>query len=583
MQKFTKHRRNFDGAAAIAALIKCGWTTEGYRKRNADLVNLTDEDLARHFLMFGLPEDRPYESKSVARVSSEFNIEKVTSGEDQLMLYGWTERDLGTVTGLLVTADDDNFKWEVVDFDNLSYWRDDVARHLGVPVRTTRHGVLLAGRVQKQSLQTAKLYVFTNGRPVLFKGRTERRASARQCYLEAFRLLESVNVHNELVYLLGDAPAFVSQMAAVHETSGKLVESKVTFSEVRGTPLYAICAVVIGNAPMLKAWLMALPDKHDLTKCEVNLFCNGPHEYDQIMHVVKWFADVLSGNIRLHFAPENLGFNGAVNRLVASATTEYVMVTNVDVTYLNFDLERLIALTEKGSTICAARQFNPMGALQHVGLEILVREEMIHGRTFRIADSRLFGRNTISQTDQASEIEVEFFGAACFFGARSLLRKLGPFSPQYLYAYHEDSDLASRARRMGVKLIVTSALDLIHYESSGVSGHLDIPKRFLIAANCVLLMRELHSGSAGLADETVAAGIVTDAAPALAIPKSSRPPKVQPPVTTATRTAAKKVAPKKAVASRSPTKSTVAKGTAAKTIVAKVPKAGSKPRRAARA
>jgi GT2 family glycosyltransferase len=241
----------------------------------------------------------------------------------------------------------------------------------------------------------------------------------------------------------------------------------------------------------LKVWLMGLPDLHDLRSCEVNILCNGNDSFEQIEQTARWFAKVLGGHIRLYLSPENVGFNVAVNSLVAASKAEYAMVTNIDVQYLRFDLDHLKTLCSRGTTICAARQFNGMGAVQHLGLQLELRGLTVHGKTFEVVESSLNGRNTYLPADAPMDVDVDFFGAACFFGKREVLQSLGPFSTRYIYAYHEDSDLSIRARSAGMKLIVTGALDLIHFESSG--ARVDLPKAFFIAANAARLVPLLRA------------------------------------------------------------------------------------------
>jgi GT2 family glycosyltransferase len=70
----------------------------------------------------------------------------------------------------------------------------------------------------------------------------------------------------------------------------------------------------------------------------------------------------------------------------------------------------------------------------------------------------------------------------------AILRRLGPFSPRYFYAYHEDCDLARRARAEGIVSVVSPQLQIVHYESSGTS--VPMPLLALNAANLVSFMRD---------------------------------------------------------------------------------------------
>lgn len=474
-----------DKQLLIHHLAKCGWSSADYLQMNPDLAELAPDNLPDHFLTHGLREKRPHSQGPHVR----FHLEKVACSGRHFIMYGWGEQESDDTGVLLVREGGSSIEWEFIETGTLWFWRDDVANHLRIAPKTHRHGVVLAGSALDLDLKGCRIYVHARGRFTEFTGVMEARATASHCQMECFQMLENLLVHNELLYLLSKYPSFLAQVGQVHESEMMKVPVTQVYAKPNTSARYAICAVVLGNPEMLKAWLMSLPDHHNLSACEVNLLCNGLDGYDAILQTARWFGDVLGGHIRLLFSPENLGFNIAVNHLVQAAAAGYVMITNIDVQYLRFDLDRLIETCEHGNVICAARQFNGMGAVQHLSLEIKIRADMVHSESFPALESKLIGRNTYLANNAKSEEEVEFFGAACFFGKRKLLAALGPFSPKYLYAYHEDSEMALRARRHGVRLLVTDALDLIHFESSG--ARVDLPKRFFIAANSARLLASI--------------------------------------------------------------------------------------------
>ena len=475
-----------DDKQLVERLTLCGWTPEAYLRLNPDVKKAVPANLLpEHFLIHGLRESRPFSDLPL----QEFHFEGAECSGRDFVVYGWSKRESEKLGILLVKEVGKRVYWDFVEPAALWFWRDDVAKALNASPKTARNGVVMAGNAAGFDLENTRIYVFAHGSFTAFKGLATSRASARQMHIECFRLLESLHVHKELLFLLTKYPKFLEYIGQTHEAGMASVPVTTVYSKPNPQATYAICAVALGNPQMLKAWLMSLPDQHDLAACEVNILCNGPDQYDAIMQAARWFGQVLGGCVRLLYAPENVGFNVAVNRLVQTATPDYVMVTNIDVQYRRFDLQRLIAICSDGLSLCAARQFNGMGAVQHLSLDIQVNQDMVHGEPFVSLESKLIGRNTYLADDATSDQEVQFFGAACFFGKRSLLAALGPFSPKFLYAYHEDSDMALRARSVGVRLVVTDALDLVHFESSG--SRVDLPKSFFIAANSVRLLSSL--------------------------------------------------------------------------------------------
>jgi GT2 family glycosyltransferase len=469
------------------ALASCGWTAVNYLRMNPDLGGFERETLPTHFVVHGLREKRKY--TEVPEMA--YRIETVAYSGGDLVVYGWGEKETDNVKVLVVSEEAGKAEWELVEATALWYWRDDVADHLGVPMRSAMHGMVLVAQT-KMKISNPRVYVFAQGRFVEYDGRFQSHISTAHAMLECFRMLEKRHVYEELVYLVQRYPAFLELVGEIHEREMAAVPALPIYEHVGDAPQYSICAVTLGNPQMLKTWLMALPDLHDLRKCEVNVYCNGPDEIQNMVRAARWFGEVLGGNIRVFHSSRNVGFNHAVNRLVRNATAPFVMVTNIDVKYLAFDFDRLSRRCSDGKTICAARQFNAMGALQHLSLEIGVQKKVLHGELATIVESRLIGRNTFLENGAADDVAVEYFGAACFFGPREFIAALGPFSPKYLYAYHEDSDFALRARRAGAKLVVSSALDLVHYESSAAQG--DLPKTFFVAANSVRFLQTMEGG-----------------------------------------------------------------------------------------
>jgi len=468
-------------------LHRYGWTAEGYVRLNPDVAELNPAQLAEHFLVHGIREHRAYSDATHCH----FNIERIAASSQDFLLYGWSQDEIDDIGVLVVKEANGSFEYEFVDTAPLWYWRDDVARHLDVAPKTKRHGLVLAGRVATLNPAGAKVYVFAGGRVIEFPQPYEARLTTQQAMLECYQLMQAQHVHDELSFLLSKYPNFLDHVGRLHSETMLRQPVREVFSAPNPDAAYSICAVVLGNPQLLKVWLMGLPDLHDLRNCEVNILCNGTDSFEMIEQTARWFADVLGGRIRLYSSSENLGFNVAVNWLVAAAKTDYAMVTNIDVQYRRFDFGHLKMLCSSGTTICAARQFNGMGAVQHLGLHIELKQQMVHGETFESVESSLHGRNTYLAADAPLDVEVDFFGAACFFAKRDLLQSLGPFSTRYIYAYHEDSDLAIRARGAGVKLVVTGALDLVHFESSGAKG--DLPKAFFIAANAARLAELLRA------------------------------------------------------------------------------------------
>jgi GT2 family glycosyltransferase len=261
----------------------------------------------------------------------------------------------------------------------------------------------------------------------------------------------------------------------------KVAVHEVYNSEIDPSPDVLVAAVILGNAAQLKAWMIDLCRNTD-SSVAVDLLCNGPLEANEVIMAAKWLGEVMRRQVRIFLVNRNIGFNGGVNALVKRSNSKYMLISNTDVRYSNLEFERMRHLAEAGA-IVAPRQFNSTGALQHLGLKIREEKKLIHGKILTFVQSELIGRNTYPAEEDSKERVVKYFGAAAFFATTEILGALGPFDLGFIYAYHEDTDLAHRHNALGGHVMVSSALDIIHYESS--ASQVDLPKTFMIAANTI--------------------------------------------------------------------------------------------------
>jgi hypothetical protein len=432
------------------------------------------------------PHLRPYDA---SKPSARGNVERFLVSGNFFLVFGWAEQEWKDFS---VVLSREGKSEAVPSTEILWHWRDDVDEYLDAPKSRARRGFVIIGTGAQIDLSDCDVLVCADwSYRLAYSGAHDRYESTQLALISLYRFLENKVSFEELFFVMSRYERFLRRVCDVHLAHVSSVPIHEVFaSSSGGQPAqYSICAVALGNARLLKTWMMSLNDVHPLERVEINLLCNGPREYALIEQCARWFADALGGRIRLFYCAENIGFNNGANFLVRQARSRYVLITNTDVRYLKFDLPALVQQCEI-PTICVARQFNANGALQHLQLQIRPVTRIVHDDCFETVETRLLGRNTFPANDSQATSEVDFFGAACLFSRKELFDQLGPFAADYLFAYHEDSDLAWRARQKGVRLLVTSALDLVHYESS--AAQTDLPRNVFIAANTALFSASLR-------------------------------------------------------------------------------------------
>lgn len=170
----------------------------------------------------------------------------------------------------------------------------------------------------------------------------------------------------------------------------------------------------------------------------------------------------LPGTFSAEIVPEPFNFSRAVNRGVARARGELVLLLNNDVEVLEpgWLKEMASCFAYEGTGIVGARLLYPDRTLQHAG--VIVGAGGLAGHWFdRSPESAPgpMGRLGIRQTMTAVT------GAAMLV-SRRCLREVGPWDEERFGIAYNDVDFCLRAREAGFRTVWTPFATLIHHESA---------------------------------------------------------------------------------------------------------------------
>lgn len=182
--------------------------------------------------------------------------------------------------------------------------------------------------------------------------------------------------------------------------------------------------------------------------CEIIVVNDDPHSSIEALRL-------LNANIRIVQNAKNLGFAGAVNVGIDSATGSHIFLLNNDVLLSDATFRNALAHFEKDPTLFA------------VGL----------AQTEKSGDT--VGRNTIQWVDgfaqhaKAPDMQTgpsawAEGGAALFDKAK--LVKLGKFDTLYSPFYWEDTDLGYRAWKHGFTILFDASILVEHHHESTISS-----------------------------------------------------------------------------------------------------------------
>ncbi|GBD25140.1 N-acetylglucosaminyl-diphospho-decaprenol L-rhamnosyltransferase [bacterium HR30] len=185
--------------------------------------------------------------------------------------------------------------------------------------------------------------------------------------------------------------------------------------------------------------------------------------------------------------PRNLGFTGGNNagiRYALDAGAQYVFVLNNDTVVEPDVLSKAVQVAEQDPRIAA------------VGVKILAWDDpsriwVAYGYvTFRQGLVRLVGYYCPDDFRFNQERDVEWVPGTAMLLRRQALEDVGLFDDAY-FAYHEDVDWCTTARRKGYRIVFAPAGRILHkgHGSSGGRGYVSI-RQYLAGRNMVLYVQK---------------------------------------------------------------------------------------------
>jgi GT2 family glycosyltransferase len=176
----------------------------------------------------------------------------------------------------------------------------------------------------------------------------------------------------------------------------------------------------------------------------------------------KEWKDIFEGRNVKHIQ-QNVGFPRGANEGARMGSAPLILFIGDDVTLFEGTLEKMVRRMDDPTLgICGAKllfplnstsPIRPAGKVQHVGLSLNVRGEVIHPLVGWSADH--------PKTSEPRDV----FGVtgACFMIRRSLFNKAGGFDPVFGLGTFEDADLCLKVRQMGFRIYMDAHAKAYHY------------------------------------------------------------------------------------------------------------------------
>lgn len=179
--------------------------------------------------------------------------------------------------------------------------------------------------------------------------------------------------------------------------------------------------------------------------------------------------------VKLVRSPTNVGFARANNEVIASVSTEYVLLLNPDTETHKDAVANLFEFIQQnpragivgGRTVFPDGSLNIASCFNRITLWSLVCRALGLSRVF--ANSTLFNSEAIGGWRRDSVREVDIV-VGCFLLTRTKIwHQLGGFRTKY-FMFGEEADLCLRAKQLGYSPMITPTAEIMHLVGASYGG-----------------------------------------------------------------------------------------------------------------
>ena len=177
-----------------------------------------------------------------------------------------------------------------------------------------------------------------------------------------------------------------------------------------------------------------------------------------------FLPSVTSGAVRYLRNARNGGFIASCNAGAAAAQGRYVLFLNNDTELREGWLDALHATfaLRPDAGLVGSKLLFPDGSVQEAG-----------GIIWRLGDGWNYGRGAQADDPRLNYLrEADYISGASIMVPKALFDELGGFDTHYSPAYYEDTDLAFRIRKRGLRCYYQPLSEVVHHE--GITSGTDV-------------------------------------------------------------------------------------------------------------
>jgi GT2 family glycosyltransferase len=230
----------------------------------------------------------------------------------------------------------------------------------------------------------------------------------------------------------------------------------------------SVCIVTYQARDWLRRCLESLYQNTQLSPIEIIIVDNGSVDGVREMLEREFPRASFIGN------DSNQGYTRPMNQALQEAQGRYLLQLNPDTVILPEALDRLVHFMGKHpqAGICGPKVLNPDDSLQKQCRRGEPRPLAVIsyflGLSKLFPNNKQFGEYLLEYVDEDQTVKVAAVSGSCMLIRREVVDQIGYLDEQF-YAYQEDTDYCTRARKAGWEVFYLADSQIIHYGGKGGS------------------------------------------------------------------------------------------------------------------
>ncbi len=229
-------------------------------------------------------------------------------------------------------------------------------------------------------------------------------------------------------------------------------------------PAVTVVIPIYGRHDFIEYQLSSFSTDPDMQNHELLFVIDDPRLTPVVKESAEWLKKIYSISFNILYLEQNLGYAGANNAGVRTATAQNILLLNSDVLPIRDGwLTELITATGDNikNALVGARLLYEDNSVQHDGMEFFA-SPFVDNLWTNIHPGKGLPVDLFDQNK--TPVDRQLITGACLLITKSNYELIGGLDERYILGDFEDSDLCMRARQHGLEIKLLQNVELYHLE-----------------------------------------------------------------------------------------------------------------------